>query len=52
MTSGKVVAVAQMRDDARHAGTVACDAQEKQRAAKAAKAAKRKAKREAKALGE
>ena len=52
VTSGKVVAVAQMRDDARHAGTVACDAQEKQRAAKAAKAAKRKAKREAKALGE
>jgi hypothetical protein len=48
VTSGKVVAVAQMRDDARHAGTVACDAQEKQRAAKAAKAAKRKAKREAK----
>ena len=27
VTSGKVVAVAQMRDDARHAGTVACDAQ-------------------------
>ena len=45
VTSGKVVAVAQMRDDARHAGAVACDAQDARRAAKAAKAAKRKAKR-------
>ena len=55
MTSGKVVAVAQMRDDARHAGAVACAAQDARRAAKAAKRkakrAKRKAKREAKALG-
>ena len=55
VTSGKVFAVAQMRDDARHAGAVACAAQDSRRAAKAAKRkakrAKRKAKREAKALG-
>ena len=49
VTSGKVFAVAQMRDDARHARAVACAAQDSRRAAKAAK---RKAKREAKALGE
>ena len=55
MTSGKVVAVAQIRDDARHAGAVACAAQDARRAAKAAKRkakrAKRKAKLEAKTLG-